>query len=376
MKICLISQNVSTGFLIFRKDLIIYLISQGHIVYALGVDYTDKTKQEVMNLGAIPICYKFNRAGLNPLADILDTCRLYKTLKKIKPDVVFSFFAKPTIFGTLAAKFAQIQRRIVLIEGLGYIYTSSRVGFSLKKQMLQRVHGLLCSLSYAFAHEILFLNSDDPKDLSKVAFLNDEKIRVIGPIGISLDAFPYVPAKKTINIRFIFVARLLKEKGIYEYIEAARLVRLKYPMVEFVILGNIDQENPSSLTELELKDILSENLVLYPGHVENVNEWVASSHIFVLPSYREGFPRSTQEAMAIGRAVITTDVSGCRDTVKDGLNGFLIPPWDAKALEEKMIFFVENPNEIFRMGLNSHKIATQNFDVSKINFVLTKIITG
>ena len=168
---------------------------------------------------------------------------------------------------------------------------------------------------------------------------------------------------------------MLAEKGIYEYLEAAKIVKLKYPKTIFKVIGGLDLENPYGLSQSELDKLIASKLIEYPGYVNNVSEHIADSAVFVLPSYyREGVPRSTQEAMAIGRPVITTDVPGCRDTVIDGVNGFLIPKWDVNALVEKMCFFIENPEQINIMGTESYKIACEKFDVHKVNKKLFEIM--
>lgn len=377
MNICLISQNVSPGLVIFRKDFISHLISEGHTVYAFAIDYNNDTKKIIESLGAIPISYSLKKTGLNPFVDFLDIFKLIFQLKKIKPDVVFSFFVKPSLYGTLAAKIAGVPRRIAMLEGLGYIHTPNLKGFSVKKYFLQNVHGVLSTISYAFADEVLFLNSDDPKDLSKKSIINKNKLKVIGPIGLDLTFYPHTPLDFNKPIRFIFIARLLAEKGIFEFLAAARLVKATKPEVDFVVLGGLDIDNPSALSKEQLEEVIAEDLIIYPGHVSNVTEWIVNSHVFVLPSfYREGVPRSTQEAMSIGRAVITTDVPGCRETVIDGVNGFLVPAFDFAALVEKMLYLVEHPEEIQRMGDESYRIAKERFDVHKINPVLTNILIG
>lgn len=377
MKILFISQNVSPGILIFRADLIKYLISLGHTVYAFAIDYTEESKVEVKSLGAIPIHYSLNKTGMNPLLDLIDTWALSRKIKKVAPDVTFSFFVKPSIYGTLAAKLAGVPRRIAMLEGLGYIHTPAAEGFSFRKQALQSIHGLLCTIGYAFADRVLFLNPDDPIDLVKKSLLSKKKLQVLGPIGLDLDSYPFIPIDLSKPIRFIFIARLLAEKGVFEYLASARLIKQKYSNVEFVVLGGLDLDNPAALTKAQLDTVIKEDIVIYPGHVSNVSEWIADSHVFVLPSYyREGVPRSTQEAMAIGRAVITTDVPGCRETVTDGVNGYLIPPWNAKELADKMLYLIEHPEEIKRMGNESHRIATEQFNVHKINRVLADIILG
>ncbi|WP_197723400.1 glycosyltransferase family 4 protein [Thiomicrorhabdus aquaedulcis] len=262
-----------------------------------------------------------------------------------------------------------------MLEGLGYIHTPAQNGFSFKKRILQLAHGLLCSVGYAFADKVLFLNPDDPKDLSSKSLLSKNKLHVLGPIGLDLTAYPYRPVDLEKPIRFIFIARLLAEKGIFEYLDAARLVKAIHPNAEFVVLGGLDPDNPAALSKHQLDEVIAENIIIYPGHVSNVSDWIADSHVFVLPSfYREGVPRSTQEAMAIGRAVITTDVPGCRETVVDGKNGFIVPPFDANALADKMIYLIEHPQEIERMGNASHGMAVERYDVHKINPILAEIL--
>ncbi|WP_207923290.1 glycosyltransferase family 4 protein [Marinomonas flavescens] len=375
MKIAFISQNVAP-ILGFRRDLIIHLVSKGHTVYAFALDYTSDSVEALKALGAIPIAYSLNKSGMNPIIDLKDTWLLSRKLKKIAPDVVFSFFVKPSIYGTLAAKLAGVPRRIAMLEGLGYMHTPGKTGFSIKKRLLQVIHGLLCSFSYQFADEVLFLNNDDPKDLAKFAWLNKYKLKVIGPIGLNLKNYPFCPVNSTAPVRFILIARLLAEKGIFEYLEAARIVKNQYPHVEFVVLGGLDPDNPAALTSSQLDEVINDGIIIYPGHVKNVSEWIAGSHVFVLPSYREGYPRSTQEAMSIGRAVITTDVPGCRETVINGVNGFIVPAFDAQALVKKMKFLSENPFEVQRMGEESARIASEKFDVHKINLLFENIFLG
>ncbi|WP_417685374.1 glycosyltransferase family 4 protein [Pseudidiomarina gelatinasegens] len=375
-KIVLISQNASPGFTIFRKSFIKFLVQQGHEVFAFAIDYTPETIDRVRSLGATPIAYSLNKAGLNPLRDIYDTYMLSRKLKELKADVVFSFFIKPSIYGTIAAWMAGVPRRIAMLEGLGYIYTASKDGLGLKKIFLQYVHGGLASLGYAFANKVLFLNFDDPKDLLKRAYVDHRKITILGPVGLDLSEYPYMDLDLAKPIRFIFVARLLAEKGVFEYLDAASMVKKRHPQVKFLILGGFDKDNPASLTEVELEEVINKGIVEYVGHVSNVAEYIANSHVFVLPSYREGFPRSTQEAMAIGRAIITTDVAGCRETVLEGVNGFKVPPFNSEAIKEKMMYLIENPERMREMGYQSHCLAASEFEAEKINEKLYRLLVG
>lgn len=365
MKIIIIG---TTAFSItgFRSDLIKSLIKQGHIVNAFATDYSDKQRTVVREMGAEPVDYAFNRTGLNPFRDIKDTLALAKQIKHINPDLVFSYFAKPVIYGTLAAKIAGVPRRIAMLEGLGFTFTEQPNGLPFKTKLIRSVQVFLYRLAFPLLDRIIFLNPDDPVDLVGKYKLKVKQVSVLGGIGLNLADYPYSPAPSE-PVRFIFIGRLLAEKGVNEYIAAAKLVKLQYPIAEFVVLGGLDEANPGGLTQQQLNSLIEQDVVIYPGHVDNVQEWLAGSSVFVLPSYREGVPRSTQEAMAIGRPIITTDVPGCRETVVDGVNGFFVPPWSPEQLAEKMIRFIEQPELIEQMGKESYRIAQEKFDAQEVN---------
>lgn len=352
--------------LTFRGDLIQSLVEQKHEVWVFCLDYTDKTKDSMRRLGATPVDYKFSRGGVNPISDLWCTWKLSKHFKKIQADLVFSYFSKPVIFGTFAAVLAGIKRRVGMLEGLGYVFTDLPGGLDTKRKLLRHIQVFLYRLSFPLLERIIFLNPDDPKDLLDKYAIKVKQVDVLGGIGLTLSDYPY--SKPTFNpIRFIFIGRLLAEKGIHEYIEAARIVKNTYPTTEFIVLGGIDEENPGGLTKQQLDSFVAECVIIYPGHVDNVAQWLANSSVFVLPSYREGVPRSTQEAMAIGRAIITTDVPGCRETVDNGINGFIVPPWQPEALAKAMCEFIARPDLIESMGLESYRIAQEKFDAEEVN---------
>lgn len=373
MKVAVIG-TVASSILGFRRDFINSLIAQGHQVYAFAVDYTDETRQKGIDLGVVPVDYPFNRTGMNPVHDIRNTFKLAKQLKAIKPDLVFSYFVKPVIFGTFAAKLAGVERRVAMLEGLGFIFTDQPEGLSGKTRLLRQVQVLLYRLSFPLLGKIIFLNPDDSKDLVTKYNLKVNRVEVLGGIGLDLAQYHYV--KPDVNkLSFLFVGRLLKEKGINEFIAAVKIVKQQYPEVTFTVLGGLDEGNPGGLKAAELSRLTESGVIDYPGHVTNVAERIAQCSVFVLPSYyREGVPRSTQEAMAIGRPVITTDVPGCRETVIDGVNGFMVPPWQPQALADKMIYFIKHPEQIEPMGLESYKLAQQKFDAAKVNQKLLKLL--
>lgn len=366
--------SVASSIYGFRQPLIAELLRQGHHVYAFVSEYTQSELDKIQTMGVIAIPYQLNRGGLNPFADIVATYKLTKQLKAIQPDLVFSYFAKPVIFGTLAAKMARVPKIFAMLEGLGYTFTEQPEGLSLKTKIVRKIQVILYRLSLPLADKVIFLNPDDPKDLLERYSIKSQHVEVLGGIGLNLADYPYQPVSISENIRFLFIGRLLKEKGIHEFIAAAKLVKIRYPNTIFTVLGAIDEANLGALSQQELDAYIRSDLIEYPGQVSNVSEWIANSHVFVLPSYREGVPRSTQEAMAIGRVVITSDVPGCRETVVDGVNGFFVPAWDSEKLAEKMIYFIENPQHISKMGEESYRIAQQKFDVNKVNQRLFKIL--
>jgi predicted glycosyl transferase len=368
--------NVASMMINFRRELILEFIRCEFEVYCLVSDYDEKSREAIKNLGAIPIDYSLNSKGLNPLKDIVALFDLIKIIKQYKPDVVFSFFVKPVIFGAIAARITKVSRIVGMIEGLGGAFTKHKNGQSLKTKLIRYIQIMLYKISLPLLDKLIFLNKDDENDLVKKYKINVKNIEILGPIGVDLDKFKYSMAPMK-PVSFIFIARLLAEKGVFEYLEAAKIIKQKYKDTKFYILGSFDEANPFGLKKQELQEYLKNDIVVYPGFVNDVNRWIEKSSVFVLPSYyREGYPRSTQEAMSIGRAVITTNSVGCKEGVIDGVNGFLIPPYDYKFLANKMEYFIQNPNEINKMGLESRKIAEQNFDIHKINKRLINLIVN
>ena len=371
-KIIIIGTTASNLY-IFRKDFIAACIVKKIDVVVFVSEYTTEWIAKLSELGADVVTYKLSRGGLNPFADIQATMELINKIKSIKPDIVLSYSAKPVIYGSIAAKAAKVPSIIGMLEGLGYTFTDQPNGQSVKTKLVRNIQVLLYKFAFRYIDKIIFLNHDDKKDLMDRYKIEAPKPYVLGGIGLNLTSYQFSKAEFQ-PVKFLFIGRLLKEKGIFELIEAIRIVKSKYPDCSFTVLGAIDHENLGALKQKKLDELIAENLFEYPGYVANVQEWITNSSVFVLPSYREGVPRSTQEAMAIGRPVITTDVPGCRDTVVDGVNGFLVPKWDVKALVEKMCFFIENPDQINIMGKESYKIACEKFDVHKVNKKLFEIM--
>ncbi|MNC26358.1 N,N'-diacetylbacillosaminyl-diphospho-undecaprenol alpha-1,3-N-acetylgalactosaminyltransferase [compost metagenome] len=309
---------------------------------------------------------------MNPLSDMRNTITLSKKIRSINPDVVFCFFPKPVIFGTLAARMAGVKNIYNLLEGLGFCYTAHKTKDTYKKRILKSTQTFLYKLTLPLAKKVLFLNGDDYQDLIVKNKIDISSSEVIGGIGVDLDVYAY-SLPDTQSIHFGMVSRLLIEKGVREFVLAAKIVKSKFPNVKFSIAGAID-DNPGGITREQLDIWKKEGHVEFLGQISDVKSYLNELSVFVLPSYREGIPRSTQEAMSIGRAIITTDVPGCRETVSHGINGSIVPPWSVETLADAMIYFVDNPDEIVTMGKESRRIAEDKFDENNATDKLIDIL--
>ncbi|MFZ2267593.1 MAG: glycosyltransferase family 4 protein [Azonexus sp.] len=371
MKTLAIISSQAFSLINFRAPLIRELVAKRVRVFALAPDFDEQRRREIIALGAEPIDFSLTRTGMNPWRDILDTLRLSILLHRLRPDATLCYFIKPVIFGTLAAWMARVPRRVAMIEGLGYVFTESADGAPMRRRLLRRAVSGLYRLALSRAAQVVFLNGDDRAEFCRLGLVNMDNSVILGAIGVDLAEWPMAPPVVA-PLCFLLVARLLREKGIGEFAAAARLVKARYPLVRFVLLGGLDS-NPGAVSRAEVEQWVGEGLLEWPGHVD-VQPWLRQASVFVLPSYREGVPRSTQEAMALGRPVITTDAPGCRETVVDGENGFLVPVRDVPALAGAMLKFVEQPALVESMGRCSRRMAEVRFDVHRVNRRLLDII--
>jgi len=342
------------------------MVDRGHEVLALAPDYDDSSRAGVKDLGAVPVDYHLSRTGLDPLQDTRDFLCLVCLLERLRLDVTLAYSTKPVIYGTLAAWLARVPRRYALITGLGCVFTFPTAREAAFRKCLRTVVSLLYCMSLHRATRVLFQNPDDLREFCLQGLVEQKKAVLIGATGVDLEAFSPAPPVQS-PVTFLLAARLLREKGVCEFAEAARRIRSKYPGTRFLLLGGLDTI-PGGIKREEVEEWVREQILEWPGHVQDVRPWIAQASVFVFPSYyREGVPRSTQEAMAMGRPVITTDAPGCRETVIDGVNGFLVPVRNVDALVKAMERFILEPELIERMGKESRRIAEERFDVYKIN---------
>ena len=371
MKVAIVGNSAKT-LILFRLDLISSLIQEGNEVYAFSPGFTDELKARIEEVGAIPVECEISRAGLNPISELQVITELRKKFKEKEIELVLSYFIKPVIYGSIAAYLAGVKEIFSMIAGLGYAFTENPTrSFELKRSFVRNVLVLFFKLALSFNRKVFFQNPADYDFFIQKKIISKNKgIRVNGS-GVNLEKFQF-SNPVTNPVVFITTGRLIKEKGFTEFIEAARLLKSSQSNARFVILGGIDK-NPNSLKEEDIKKWSQEGIIEWYGVVENVHQWLTQSSVFVLTSYyREGIPRSTLEAISTGRPVITTNLPGCREPVKEGVNGFLIEPRDPGKLALTMKKFLDHPDLIRSMGIESRKIAEENYDVWKINRKLIK----
>lgn len=351
----------------FRGELLKEMIAQGHVVYAMASGATVEEVQEIKRLGVIYRDYHVVRSGLNPFQDAKSLFQLINFFNEIKPDIVLAYTIKPIIWAGIAARITGVPNFHGLVTGLGYVFQ----GTGGIRSALKKIVTMLYKLSLNKSKSVIFQNHDNRSTFLESNLVAESKTHVVSGSGINLTHFKHTALPK--QCRFLLIARLLRDKGIYEYIEAAKLVKEKYPEIHFDLVGPVDP-SPNAISLEEVQSWHTMGIINYCGEQKDVRPFIESSSVFVLPSYHEGVPRTVLEAMSMRRPILTTDAPGCRETVKNGVNGWLVDVGSSKLLAEKMIWFVENQSELENMATESLKYAEDRFDVKKVNSDLLKIL--
>ncbi|WP_180114403.1 glycosyltransferase family 4 protein [Acinetobacter sp. YH12063] len=354
----------------FRGKLLEAIATKGYEIHIMAPEFAsfpqEQQKMEALgyHLHEIPM----QRTGTNPLADLKLLKHLYQNIRHIQPDYVLSYTIKPVIYGMLASWLAKVPHRFALITGLGYAFQNVESG---KRSLFQKmVHGLYAQ-ALKHSDKVFFQNPDDLKLFQDMHLLDAEKPTVVvNGSGVNVQDFDVLPLPQndagTVKASFLLIARLLGDKGVREYAEAARIIKAKHPATEFHLVGWID-DNPSAIAQAELDEWIADGRLNYWGKLSDVRPAISQSSVYVLPSYREGTPRTVLEAMAMGRAIITTDAPGCRETVQHGQNGYLVGVKSVNDLVQSMQYFIEDPKLIEYMGQRSREIALNKYDVHQVN---------
>lgn len=353
----------------FRGELLKRFVDAGHHVVACAPEASEEVRAALAASGVQYRDVPIDRAGLDPVKDMRTIFSLMRLFREIEPDVLLTYTIKPVLYGGLAAMMTRVPERYAMITGVGHAFS----GKGKKAWAVGRIARMLYRIVLKGCRRVIFQNPDDRALFEGLNLLaSPEQAALIDGSGVDVDRFGQQPLPRTPS--FLLIARLLEEKGVYHYVEAARILKQRYPDAVFRLAGWVD-ENPTSVTQSELDGWIEEGVVDFLGSLEDVRPALADSLVFVLPSaYGEGTPRTVLEAMATGRPIVTTDAPGCRETVVEGENGYLVPPRDTPALADAMAAFLDDPGLARTMGAESRRIAEARYDVHKVNEDILKIM--
>jgi len=351
-KIAIIS-NLSWNLYNFRLSLMVAMRDAGYEVIAIAP--YDSYSQKIIDAGFEFHDIEMNAQGINPLEDLKTTYAFYKLFKKTSPDVICQYTIKPNIYGSLMASLLQI-KMVNNIAGLGTLF--------IKENMVTKIAKILYKISQYKADRVFFQNRDDLALFTTQGLVNAKKCDVLPGSGVDTHRFKPYYKEKSEKIRFLLIARMIWEKGIGEYVQAARAIKKTHPNVEFCLLGFLDVENPGAITKEQMDAWVEEGVVNYLGVSDRVDEVIQSADCVVLPSYyREGTPKTLLESGSSGKPIITTDNVGCRDVVDDGMNGYLCEPRSWEDLASKMEQFLAlSHEEQVAMGKRSREKMVREFD--------------
>ncbi|WP_432356948.1 glycosyltransferase family 4 protein [Sporosarcina sp. UB5] len=359
MKIAVLSSHTSSLFW-FRMDMMKDFIENGHTVIALGSEPEAEWKKKFQEYNIDYRQLYVERNGVNPLKDLKTLWSLYTFMKVERPDKVFAYQAKTVVYGSLAAKLNGISEVYPLIAGLGSIFRGEGFKNKVVKTIMRIEYWAACKCS----KKVFFQNQDDKNEFIKNGLIKENKTVIINGSGVDLEKFR--PTQFPEEPAFLYIGRLIKDKGIMEYLEACREVKDKHPKVRCLLVGPFDS-NPSALKPEELNPYIENSIIEYFGEQSDVRPFISQCSTYVLPSYHEGTPKTVLEAMAMGRSIITSDAPGCRETVIEGLNGYLVEVKDIKGLTSKMEYLISNREICKNMGHESEKIAKEKYDVKVVN---------
>ena len=366
MKIVVLS-SLAYSLVNFRGRLLKALVDEGHEVVACAPDDDGEVRAALADMGVGFRITPMNRTGMNPFQDLRTIASYISLMRSEKPDVVIGYTQKPIVYGGLAAQLFRKIRFYALMSGLGYVYSSEADG----RTALRKITNMVYRAGIRAARIVFVFNADDRQTMLVNGIVGyDQHIVQVPGSGVDIDHFQQQPLPEGPPV-FLMVARIMRDKGVYEFARAAEIVKQKHPGAIFRLLGKLEPDNPTGVPEEQCIEWAKSGLIEYLPETRDVRPHLADASIFVLPSYyREGLPRTLLEALAIGRPLLTTDMPGCREPVDIGRNGWLVPPRDSDALAERMIDMIENPDTVATMAENSRALAVERYDVEKVNRML------
>jgi len=366
MKILVIS-SLAFSLVNFRGALLARIRAEGHDVIAVAPDHDPAVSSWLAERGIGFATVPMNRTGMKPLQDLKTLSGYIRLIAREKPDLILAYTQKPIIYGGIAARIMGNVPFFALMSGLGYLFSPEGMKSGLTRSIFLRLY----REGVRKARKIFVFNKDDRADMLAAGIITErQEVFQIPGSGVDTHHFPCQPLPEG-EPHFLMVGRLMRDKGVFEYLEAARRIDAEYPSARFSILGRAETSNPTGISENDIAQFRRDYPVTFLNETADVRPHLARCSVFVLPSYyREGLPRTILEAMATGRAVITTDMPGCRDPINDGENGLIVPPYDVDALVTAMRSFIVNPGQIAQMGGQSRTIAERVYDVAKVNATL------
>jgi glycosyltransferase involved in cell wall biosynthesis len=358
------------SLVVFRGEMLKEMVARGHVVVAAAPDERESVRTWLADQGIRFVGVPMARAGLDPVDDLRTLRSLHGLVREARADVVLAYTAKPVIYGLIGARLAGVPLRAAMISGRGSALAG---GEGLKRRLLARLMGTMYAVALRGAHIVFFQNPDDERFFRSSGLVGrgQRRVRIAGS-GVDLEHYAPAPLPDG-PLTFLMVGRLLREKGVFEFVAAAGRVKAMRPEARFQLLGGLDP-NPTSISQEALDRLQEDGTVEYLGSVTDVRPIVAEAHVIVLPSYHEGMPRSVLEGMSMGRAIITTDAPGCRETVVPGRNGFLVPVRDVDAMVTAMLELIDDREKVAAMGVQGRRMAEQRFDVHAVNRVILEAL--
>lgn len=351
----------------FRGALLAEMRRNGHEVTAVAPDHDETVERALAALGIPLVVVPMNRTGTRPVEDLATLARYVRLMRKVEPDVVLAYTQKPIIYGGLAARIHGKARFFALMSGLGYLFSED----ASQRVLLAQVFRRLYREGVRRAEKIFVFNSDDHRDMLEAGIVSPaQDVQQVPGSGVDIAHFAHQPLPAG-PPSFLMVSRLMRDKGVYDFVEAARLVRARHPGASFRLLGRPEPSNATGIDAAEAERLARDYPVEFLPETRDVRPCLAAASVFVLPTcYREGLPRTILEAMATGRPIITTDRPGCRDAVEPEGNGLLVPPRSPEQLAAAMCRLIEEPGLLQAMASRSRAMAEQTYDVHRVNRTL------
>ena len=351
--------NVDWFFISHRLPIAIAAIEEGYDVHiACGI--TDK-KELLEREGIIVHPLALSRSGVGLFGELKTLKQLYSIIRDIKPDIIHSVTIKPVLYGNIVARLLSVPVRVSAISGLGYVFIAAGI----KAKLFRTLISSLYKLALSGAKAVIFQNSADRDILRKLGVVHQEQEIFIRGSGVNLNHYP-VLSEPTGQPVVMLIARLLIDKGVNEFAEAARIIKSQRSDVRMVLVGDADLENPKSVSPCQINEWVADGIIEHWGYSNKVAEVIPQSNIMVLPSYREGLPKSLIEAAACGRAVITTDVPGCRDAIEPNQTGVLVPAKSSEPLAEAIMTLLADDKLRNSLAISGRALAESEFDINDV----------